>query len=112
MISGSQSVYGYRYYIVFIDDFLHASWVYLLKDRSQVLDVLKNFINEIKNQFDVIPKCLHMDIALEFVQTSVQSYCISLGILHQTTCPHTSQHSSVAERKHKHILDVTHTIML
>ena len=56
-----------------------------------MFDVLKTFITEIKNQFDVTPKCLRTDNALEFVQSSVQSYCASLSIIHQTTCPHTSR---------------------
>ena len=102
----------HRYYIVFVDDFSRASWIYLLKDRSHVIDILKIFINEIKNQFVVTSKCLHTDNALEFVQSSVQSYCASLGIIHQTTCFHMSQQNGVTERKHRHILDVTRTIML
>ena len=48
----------------------------------------------------------------EFVQSSVQFYCASLGIIHQTTCPHTSQQKGVAERKHRHILDIMRIIML
>ncbi|KAK4403247.1 Retrovirus-related Pol polyprotein from transposon RE2 [Sesamum angolense] len=34
-----------------------------------------------------------------------------LGILHQTSCPYTSQQNGVAERKHRHLLDVARTIM-
>ena len=66
------------------------SWAYLLKDRSHIFDVLKNFITEIKNQFGVTPKCLRTDNTLEFIQSSVQSYYASLDIIHQTTCPRTS----------------------
>ena len=105
-------MYGHCYYIVFIDDFSRMSWVYLLKDRGHIYNVLKTFITEIKDQFDVTPKCLYTDNVFEFVQSKVESYCASLGIIHQTTCPHTAQQNKVAERKHKHILDVTRTIML
>ena len=105
------SVSGRRYYIVFIDDFSRASWVYLLKDRGHIYDVLKTFLSEIKNQFDVTPKFLRTDNALEFVQTKIASLCASIGILHQTSCPHTSQQNRVVERKHRHIIDVTRNIM-
>ena len=43
------SMSGHRYYIIFIDDFSRTSWVYLLRDRSHVINVLKTFITEIKN---------------------------------------------------------------
>ena len=105
-------MYDHRYYIIFIDDFSRMSWVYLLKDCGHIYDVLKTFITEIKNQFDVTSKCLRTDNALEFVQSKVESYCASLGIIHQITCPHTFQQNGVAERKHRHILDVARTIML
>ena len=43
------------------------SWVYLLKDRGHIYDVLRTFLAEIKNQFDVTLKFLRTDNALEFV---------------------------------------------
>ena len=61
------SVSRHRYYIVFIDDFSRMSWVYLLKDRGHVYDVLRTFLTEIKNQFAITPKILRTDNALEFV---------------------------------------------
>ena len=70
MISGPAkvpSMFGHRYYIVFIDDFSRTSWVYLLKDRGHIYKVLKTFLSEIKNQFDVTPKFLCTGNALEFV---------------------------------------------
>lgn len=33
-----------------------------------------------------------------------------MGIIHQKTCAYTPQHNGVAERKHKHILEVTRAI--
>ena len=98
-----QLVLSNRYYIVFVDDYSHTSWVYLLKDRLHVMPVVRQFLVEMKNQFSTIPKCLHTDNALEFVQNDFQSLCASLGIIHQTTYPHTSQQNGVAEWKHRHI---------
>ena len=77
-----------------------------------MFDVIKIFFAEIMKQFSILPKGFHTDNVLEFLQTNLQDYCASKGILHQTSCIHTSQQNDVAERKHHHILDVTRTIMV
>ncbi|KAL0298831.1 UNVERIFIED_CONTAM: Retrovirus-related Pol polyprotein from transposon RE1 [Sesamum radiatum] len=87
------------------------TWVYLLKDRSQVHTIITSFYNEIYTQFSVNIRILRTDNALEFVQKSVSDFCNFKGILHQTSCPYTYQQNGVAERKHRHLLDVARTIM-
>ncbi|KAK4386066.1 Retrovirus-related Pol polyprotein from transposon RE1 [Sesamum angolense] len=87
------------------------TWVYLLKDRSQVPTIITSFYNEIYTQFSVNIRILRTDNALEFVQKSVSDFCNSKGVLHQTSCPYTSQQNGVAECKHRHLLDVARTIM-
>ena len=68
----------------------------MLKDRSHVPQVIKRFFNEIKIQFSASPKLFRIDNALEFVQNDIAIFCLSLGILHQTSCSHTSQQDGVA----------------
>ena len=46
-----------------------------------------------------------------FYHVKIACYHTSLGMIHQTTC-HTSQRNGVVERKHRHILDMTRTLML
>ncbi|KAL0370961.1 UNVERIFIED_CONTAM: Retrovirus-related Pol polyprotein from transposon RE2 [Sesamum angustifolium] len=48
---------------------------------------------------------------LSLSKKSVSDFCNSKGILHQTSCPYTSQQNGVAESKHRHLLDVARTIM-
>ena len=86
--------------------------MYLLNDRHHAFDIVKFFFTEIINRFSVTPKIFQTDNALEFVQKDVENYCASIGILHQTSCPHTSQQYGVAKSRHRHILDVTRTILL
>jgi hypothetical protein len=68
-------------------------------------------MNEIQTQYGVTPKIFRTDNALEFVQAPIASLCAERGIIHQTTCPHTSQQNGVAERKHRHILDVARSLL-
>ena len=106
------SISGHLYYIVFVDDYTRVSWVYLLHDRTQVLPTLIQFFSEISTQYSTTPKILRTDNALEFVQTALQTFCSDRGILHQTTCPYSSQQNGVAERKHRQLLDITRTLLV
>ena len=49
---------------------------------------------------------LRTDNALEYMKNNVSFFGSKNGIIHQTSCSHMSQQNGVAERKHKHILDV------
>ena len=62
--------------------------------------MLSIFYNDIYVQFDKRIKVLPSDNALEYTQSSVASFCIGHGIIHQTSCFHTFQQNGVAERKH------------
>jgi len=73
--------------------------------------VLSTFYNEIYVQFDICIKVLRFDNALEDTQSSLASFCTNHRIIHQTSCVLTSQQNGVAERKHRHLLDVTRTLM-
>ena len=53
-----------------------------------------SFLNEIKYQFG-------FSILLN-----------SHGILHQSTCPRTPQQNGIAERKNRHLVETTHTLLL
>ena len=61
------SIQGFCYYLAFLDDFSHASWVFNLKDCSYVLPSIHQFLQEISTQYSNIPKIFHIDNALEFV---------------------------------------------
>jgi len=38
------SVLGYRYYVTFIDDFSHCTWIFLMKDRSELFNIFSKFL--------------------------------------------------------------------
>ncbi|XP_078447196.1 uncharacterized protein LOC144716056 [Wolffia australiana] len=103
---------GGRYYIVFVDDYTRASWTYILKSRKEVLSRVQHFLIEIITQYDTKVKVLRTDNALEFTQKAIEELCLTHGIVHQTTCPYTSQQNGVAERKHRHLLDMVRTLLL
>jgi len=105
------SIKGFRYFLLFVDDFSHIMWLYLLKEKSKVSSVIELFFNEIKNQFFTSIRVLRTDNALD-VKKDVSIFCSKNEIIHQTSCSHTSQQNGVVECKNRHILDVARTIMI
>ena len=103
---------GGKYYMVFVDVYTRASWTYILKSRKEVLSRVQHFLLEIITQYETVVKILHTDNALEFTQKAIEDLCQAHGIIHQTTCPYTSQQNGVAERKHRHLLDMVRTLLL
>ena len=58
---------GFRYFLLFVDDFSRMTWFYLLKERSEMSGVIESFFNEIKkNQFSTSIRVPRTDNALEY----------------------------------------------
>ena len=104
--------FGFRYFVTFIDEFSRCTWVYLMKDRSELLPIFKSFCNEIENQFGKTIKIFRSDNAKEYFSHDLSSFLSSKGILHQSTCPHTPQQNGIAERKNRHLLETARSLML
>lgn len=54
---------GYKYFLTIVDDHSRATWVYLLKNKSDVLHVFPNFINMVETQFETKIKRVRSDNA-------------------------------------------------
>ena len=55
-----------RYFITFIDDFSCCGYVYLLHEKSQVVNVLEIYINEVERQLDRKVKIVRSDRVGEY----------------------------------------------
>ncbi|PKU66636.1 Retrovirus-related Pol polyprotein from transposon TNT 1-94 [Dendrobium catenatum] len=104
--------HGYRYYVCFIDDLSKFTWIYPLTNKSDMFDKFCEFHKLIERQFAHKIKILRTDNGTEFVNHKFHTYCKHTGILHQTTCPHTPSQNGVAERKHRHLIETTRTLLI
>src|SRR5438105_14653742 len=57
-------------------------------------------------------KVCRTDNGTEYANREFDEYLSSYGIIHQTTCPGTSEQNGLAERKNRHLLEITRCIML
>ncbi|GKB17266.1 putative RNA-directed DNA polymerase, partial [Tanacetum coccineum] len=102
---------GFRYFLTIVDDFSRAVWVYMLKGKDDVYDSIINFVQMITNQFETNVKIFRSDNGTEFTNNRFQSFFNEKRILHQTTCVYTPQQNGIAERKHRHLLNVARSLM-
>ena len=80
-----------RYFVVFVDDYSRYSWIFLMKHRSELLQVYSNFAKMVETQFSKRIKIFRSDNALEYTQYAFQAVLHSYGTVHHLTCPGTSQ---------------------
>jgi transposase InsO family protein len=106
------SLSGHRWFVSFIDDFSRTTWVYLLKDKSEVSSVFPIFHRMIQTQFNASIKIVRSDNGGEYLSSSLGTFFRAHGIIHQTTCVDTPQQNGVAERKNRHLLEVTRSLMI
>jgi transposase InsO family protein len=102
---------GYRYYLLFVDDFFRFSWLFLLKSKSEVLNTFKHFKATVENQLSKQIKFLRTDYGGEYTSNAFTDFCSTHGITHQFSCPHTPQQNGIVERKHRHIIESALTLL-
>ncbi|KAK3025978.1 hypothetical protein RJ639_040952 [Escallonia herrerae] len=102
---------GFRYFVTFVDDFSRMTWIYFMKNRSEVFAHFSAFCAEIKTQFNVHVHILRSDNAKEYMSGSFQNYMNQRGILHQSSCTDTPAQNGVAERKNRHLLETARALL-
>lgn len=106
------SLSGKYYYVVFIDDWSRYSWIYFLRQKSEVLQLFKYFHAMVQTQFNKKIKILRTDSGGEYISKEFNHFLATEGIIHQTSCPHQPQQNGVAERKHRHLMETSRAIRL
>lgn len=92
-----------------VDDYSRAVWTYLLLEKSEVQHVFKRFIAYADKQFSKPVRMVRSDNGTEFMVLS--SFFKDHGIVHQTSCVDTPQQNGRVERKHRHILNVSRSLL-
>ena len=58
---------GFRYFVTFVDDYSQTTWLYLMKNRSELFSHFRAFYAHIHTQFHVSVQNLRSDNAKEYV---------------------------------------------
>lgn len=96
---------GYRYYVIFVDDYSRFTWFYPLKVKYDFTQILTNFLTFVQTQFSCKLKTFQSDGCIEFINQKSQQTFLTNGIHHRILCPYIPQQNGRAERKHRHITE-------
>lgn len=96
---------GNSFMLIFIDDFSRYTWVYFLKNKSQVFSIFKEFKELVEGELDSKIKRLRTDNGGEFIKDEFLSFCRQHGIRRDFSCAETPQQNGVAERKIRHLTE-------
>ena len=70
-----QSLCGSCYYVTFIDDATRKTWVYCIRQKSDVFDNFKKWKALAENETRKRLKCLRSDNGGEYCSKEFDSYC-------------------------------------
>ena len=106
-----ESIGGNRYFVSFVDDFSRKLWVYLIKKKSDVLDVFIKFKSMIERQSGHKIKVLRTDGGGEYVSRDFGALCERDGIVHDVVPPYTPQQNGTAERRNRTIMNMVRSML-
>jgi transposase InsO family protein len=104
------TVGGSRYFVIFVNDFSRYTWIYLMKNRSEVLTIYRDFAKMVQTQYSKAIKVFRSDNARKYRQTDFSTILKHYGTIFHTSCAGTSQQNGRAERKLRHILDTVRAL--
>ena len=87
-----------RYYMTLVDDFTRATWVYCLKNKSDAVNCIIDFVTLIERQTNTTILRFRTDNGGEYVNNTLQTFFKNHGILHETTPAYNHESNGVAER--------------
>jgi transposase InsO family protein len=77
------SIGGNSYCLVIVDDYSRFTWVYFLRDKSNVFETFKSFAILAQNQFEFDIKKVRSDNGSKFKNARIDEYCDDKGIKHE-----------------------------
>ncbi len=90
------SLGGYLYYVIFVDDHSRKTWIYFLKKKAEVFKWFCSFKALVENQTGKKIKILRIDHTIEYESNE---FCIKVSIKRETIVPCSPEQNGVVERK-------------
>jgi transposase InsO family protein len=99
-----ESMSGFKYFVLFIDDYSRKTWIYFLKTKDEVFDRFHEFRTLVENQTGRKIQVLRSNNGGEYTSKEFVDYCTATGIKKELIVPYNPQHNGVVERKNRTIV--------
>jgi transposase InsO family protein len=99
------------YYVSFIDDFSRNTWIYFLRNKSEVFDKFKEFKALVENHTKKKIKVFRTDNGGEFYRNEFEEFCKKCGIARKKTTPYTPQQNGVGERMNRTLMEKSRSML-
>ncbi|KAI5313872.1 hypothetical protein L3X38_043048 [Prunus dulcis] len=109
--SSNKSVFGFQYYVLFVDNFSRYSWIFPMRLKYEVFSLFVKFKSLVENLFSTKIKALQTDGGGEYTSHIFHNFLVTHGIDHRISCPHHPEQNGLAEQKHRHIVDTGLTLL-
>jgi hypothetical protein len=83
-----------------------------MKHHSEALSIYKNFSAIIRTYFDTSIHVFHVDSTGEYLSDALCQVLAEQGTLAQFSYPGAHAQNGVAKRKHHHLLETAHALMI
>jgi len=101
---------GFRYALVFVDDYSGCTVTYFLKQKSDTVKATKRYLADIAPYGTV--KCLRTDNAGEFMSAEYEDLLVENKIKHQTSAHYSPHQNGTAERAWHTLFDMARCMLI
>ena len=101
---------GCTLFLTIVDDFTRVTWLFLMRNKAEAVNVFQSFYAYVSTQFHSLIKGVRSDNAPDLCEGKMKVFLSSKGIIHHKTCANTPQQNGVVERKHKHLLETARAL--
>ena len=99
-----------KYFVLFIDDFTRMTWVFFMKQKSEVFSIFKKFKSFVEKQSGCYIKTLRSDRGMEYTSSQFGNFCEDEGVERQLTVAYTQQ-NGVVERKNQTVMEMAKAML-
>jgi hypothetical protein len=106
-----ESIGGATYFGTFIDDKSRKCFVYMIKSKSEVIDMFKYFKNYAENETGKRVKAIRTDNGSEYLNNTFRNFLKENGIRHQLNVEYNPKINGVAEKANRTIVEKARTML-